>query len=131
MDDGKASASSQVLFDYCPEQFCGVHLVAYFDLNDIAVRLLQKKDPDTKDSFGRTPLSYAAEQGNARLVELLLSYNVDINSKCRREWTPLSQAIEGGSAAVVQILLAQGVKTDYRYYLVSIQLHMNISIVDR
>jgi hypothetical protein len=29
------------------------------------------------------------------------------------------QAIEGGSAAVVRVLLAKGVKTDYRYYLVS------------
>ena len=130
VDDGKASASSQGLFNHCAEQFCGMHLVAYFDLNDIAVRLLQKKDPDTKDSFGRTPLSYAAEQGNARLVELLLSYNVDINSKCHKEHTPLSRAIEGGNAAVVQILLSKGVKTDYQYYLVSIQLHMNRSIID-
>ena len=75
MDDGKASASSQILFEdsKSPRQFCGMHLVAYFDLNDISVRLLQKKDPGTKDSFGRTPLSYAAEQGNARLVELLLT----------------------------------------------------------
>jgi Ankyrin repeats (many copies) len=86
MDDKKVSASSRIF--RVPAQFCGMHLVAYFDLNDIAVRLLQKKDPDTKDSF---PLSYAAEQGNARLVELLLSYNVDINTKCNREWTLLSR----------------------------------------
>ena len=86
MDDRKVSASSRIF--RVPAQFCGMHLVAYFDLNDIAVRLLQKKDPDTKDSF---PLSYAAEQGNARLVELLLSYNVDINTKCNREWTLLSR----------------------------------------
>ena len=46
MDDGKASASSQVLFPYhFPQQFCGMHLVAYFGLNDIMVRLLEEKDP--------------------------------------------------------------------------------------
>ncbi|KAN0076279.1 hypothetical protein V8E54_006421 [Elaphomyces granulatus] len=145
MDDGKASASSQVLFSrYYLQQFCGMHLVAYFGLNDIMVRLLEEKDPDTKDSFGRTPLSYATERGNARVVELLLDYNADLNSKCEDGWhqkgnkgvvelllkngvqpdfedesrhTPLSLAIEGGYAAVVELLLVQGVKVDYRYGL--------------
>ena len=83
MDDEKASASSLVLFKYYfPAKFYGVHLVAYFGLNDILVKLLQEKDPDIKDSFGRTPLSYAAERGNVRLVELLLDYNVDVYSGC-------------------------------------------------
>jgi hypothetical protein len=122
-NDGKASASSQVLFGSSSRQFCGMHLVAYFtNLNDIAVKLLGEKDPDSKDSFGRTPLSYATENRNARLVELLLDYNVDINSK--GGWTPLSRAIEGGSTTVVRILLAKGVKIDYRYSFVSISNHM-------
>src|ERR1700722_3154063 len=89
MDDGKASASSEALFPYYyyrPQQFCGMHLVAYFGLNDIMARLLEKKDPDAKDSFGRTPLSYASERGNARSVELLLDYNVDLNSECKKGW---------------------------------------------
>ena len=126
MDDGKASASSQVLFPfyYFLQQFCGMHLVAYFGLNDIMVRLLEEKDPDTKDSFGRTPLSYAVERGNARVVELLLDYNVDLNSECKDGWTPFSRAIEGGSAAVVQLLLAKGAKIDTRYKLVRTSNHM-------
>ena len=119
-DDRKASASSQVLFQYSPQKFCGMHLVAYFGLNDIIGRLLQEKNPDTKDSFGRTPLSYATERGNARLVELLLDCNVDLNSKCKSGWTPVFRAIEGGSAAVLKILLARGVKIDNRYRLVRI-----------
>jgi hypothetical protein len=51
-----------------------MHLVAYFGLNDISsmVRLLKEKEPDAKDSQGRTPLSYAK---NVQLVELLLNYN--------------------------------------------------------
>jgi hypothetical protein len=126
MDDGKASASSQVIFPhyYPRQQFCGVHLVAYFSLNDIMVRLLEEKDPDTEDSFGRTPLSYAMERGNARSVGLLLDYNVDLNFECEEGWTPFSRAIEGGSAAVVQILLAKGVKMDNRYNLVRTSNHM-------
>jgi Ankyrin repeats (3 copies) len=119
MDDRKASASSQVLFNSL-RQFCGMHLVAYFGLSDIAVRLLQEKDPDTKDSSGRTPLSYAVEKGNARLVNLLLDYNADLFSKCKEEWTPFSRAIEGGNATVIKIILAKGAKIDYRYELVRI-----------
>ena len=121
MDDGKASASSQVLVvKHSPQQFCGMHLVAYFGLSDIAVRLLQEKDPDTKDSDGRTPLSYAVEKGNARLVELLLDYNVDVYSKCEEGRTPFSQAIEEGNVAVIQIIFAKGAEIDYRYELVRI-----------
>jgi hypothetical protein len=124
MDDGKASASSQVFFRDFRQQFCGMHLVAYFGLNDIMVRLLEKKDPDTKDSVGRTPLSYAVERQNARGVELLLDYNADLNHKCKEGWTPFSRAIEGGSVAVVQILLAKGVKMDSRYKLVRTSNHI-------
>ena len=85
---------------------------------------LGEKDPDSTDSSGRTPLTYATENGNARLVKLLLNYNVDINSKCNRGLTPLSRAIEEGSATVVQILLAKGVETDYRYILVRIPYYV-------
>ena len=112
IDDRKASTSSQALFLHPRPRFHGMHLGAYFGLNNIMVRLLEEKDPDSKDSSGRTPLSYATENGNARLVELLLSYNIDINFKCDRGWTPLSRAVEGGSAAVVQTLLTKGVKID-------------------
>ena len=124
MDDGKVSTSSQALLGYdCPQRFCGMHLVAYFGLNDIMMRLLKRKDPDTRDTNGRTPLSYAAERGNALVVDLLLKYDVDLNVKCKDGWTPLSLAIEGRSAAVVQLLLAQRVKINYNYELVSISNH--------
>jgi ankyrin repeat protein len=127
MDDGKASALSQVLFGlfpyYFPQKFRGMHIVAHFGLNDIMERLLEDKDPDAKNSFGRTPLSYAVERGNARSVELLLDY-VDLNSECEMGWTPFSRAIEGGSAAVVQIFLAKGVKIDDRYKLVRTSNYM-------
>jgi ankyrin repeat protein len=105
-----------------------MHLVAYFGLSDIAVRLLQEKDPDTKDSFGRTPLSYAVEKGNSQLVGLLLDCNVDLYSKCKREWTPFSQAIEAGDAAVIQVIFAKGAKIDYRYELVRISNLMRMDL---
>ena len=88
------------------------------------MRLLEKKDPDTRDRNGRTPLSYAAERGNALMVDMLLKYDVDLNVECKDGWTPLSEAIEGGSVAVVQLLLAQRVKINYHYKLVSISNHI-------
>jgi hypothetical protein len=125
MDDGKVSTSSKAVFaDDCPEQLCGIHLVAYFGLNDIMMRLLKRKDPDTRDTNGRTPLSYAAERGNELVVDLLLKYDVDLNVECKDGLTPLCRAIEGRSAAVVQLLLSQRVKINYRYQVVSISNHI-------
>ena len=92
------------------------------------MRLLEKKEPDTKDMDGRTPLSYAAAKVNASTVNLFLKYDVDLNVKCNNGWTPLSLAIEGGSAAVIQVLLAQGVKINYRYQHVSISNHICIDL---
>jgi hypothetical protein len=126
MDDRKVSTSSQALFAYLwvfpprPQQFCGMHLVAYFGLNNIMMRLLEKKDPDTRDTNGRTPLSYAAERGNALVVDLLLKYDVDLNISCHGGCTPLSLAIKGGNATIVQLLLAQKAKINYHYEIVSI-----------
>jgi len=80
MDDGKVWTSGQALFALrCPQQFCGMHLVAYFGLNNIMMRLLEKKDPDTRDMSGRTPLSLAIEGGSAAAVQLLLAQRVKIN----------------------------------------------------
>jgi Ankyrin repeats (3 copies) len=124
MDDRKSSASSQVLLPVPPERFCGMHLVAFFGLNDIMVRLLREKDPYTEDSFGWTPLFYAVEKENVRVVKLLLDYNVDLNSKCNQGWTPLSRAIEGESEAVVGIFRAKGVKIDSRHKPVRISNHI-------
>ncbi|KAN0070269.1 hypothetical protein V8E54_011850 [Elaphomyces granulatus] len=113
MDDGKASALSQ--------KFRGMHIVAHFGLNDIMERLLEDKDPDAKNSFGRTPLSYAVERGNARsgVVELLLKNRAQPDFEDENSCTPLSRAIEGGNAAVVELLLAQGPKVDYRSILIA------------
>ena len=128
MDDGKASASSQILFPRYLQRFCGMHLVAYFGLYDIMVRLLEEKDPDSKDSTGRTPLFYAVEKRNTGIVELLLDYNADINSKCKEGWTPFSRAIEGGSVAIIRILLTKKVELDNQYKLVRISNHMRIDL---
>jgi ankyrin repeat protein len=75
------------------------------------VKLLLAKEkiyPDSKDSkYGRTSLSWAAENGHETVVQLLLASNdVDPGSKNQAGQTPLILAAKKGREAVVQLLLA-------------------------
>jgi hypothetical protein len=64
---------------------------------------------DSKDEYGRTPLSQAAENGHDATIKLLLhNSRVDVNSRDNNGQTPLSWAAARGEAAVVELLLATG-----------------------
>ena len=91
----------------------GPHLVARYGSIFETELLLQLKsgssviDIDSKDSYGRTPLSYAAERGHEQIAQLLLATDqVDVNSKNVYGRTPLSYAVEEGHKALVQLLFA-------------------------
>ena len=70
--------------------------------------------PDSLSVSGRTPLSWAAENGYEGIVKLLLGQegvNPDSSSKSRR--TPLSLAAENGHEGMVNLLLGrEGVNPD-------------------
>ncbi|KAF2175872.1 hypothetical protein K469DRAFT_763229 [Zopfia rhizophila CBS 207.26] len=112
----KVSASSQAMMAFggyysqrVPSHITGVHLAAYFGLEEIIMALLKKGHyPDVKDSSGRTPLSWAAENGHEVVVKLLLATErVDLDSKDKDGQTPLWRAAEKGHEAVVELLLAR------------------------
>ena len=64
---------------------------------------------DNLKKRGRTPLSYAAGNGQKAVVELLLETgDVDIDSVDQYGRTPLSYTAESGSEAVVKLLLETG-----------------------
>ncbi|KAI9764300.1 MAG: hypothetical protein M1839_005966 [Geoglossum umbratile] len=77
LDKRKVSCASQVLFivpkgrwtsEYSqdfPKDFHGVHYASYFGLMDIIKLLFESPevDVDSKDTYDRTPLSWAAERG--------------------------------------------------------------------
>jgi ankyrin repeat protein len=67
---------------------------------------------DPKDSDGRTPLSWAAENGHEVVVELLLEKDAELESKGRDGRTPLSWAAESGREAVVELLLEEGAELE-------------------
>ncbi|KAI9764578.1 MAG: hypothetical protein M1839_005804, partial [Geoglossum umbratile] len=91
-----------------PKQMTGVHIAAYFGLVRTIKGLLKNGyNPDLQDSYGRMPLSWAAERGREGVVKLLLATEkVDLDSKDTSGQTPLSLAAERGHEAVVKLLLA-------------------------
>jgi hypothetical protein len=118
LENHKLSCASQALFvnksqwryysGMFPKDFQGVHYAAYFGLKGIVQSLFANSqvDPDSKDSYGRTPLSWAAANGYDTVVKLLLdTKKVDIDSKDSYSRTPLSWAAENGYDVVVKLLL--------------------------
>ena len=113
--EAKVAASSQAMIvspDYhfrgysqeAPQQMKGVHLAAYFGLRDTMTALLENRyEPDSKDSYGQTPLSWAARNGHEAVVKLLLATEkVNLDSKdSKYGQTPLSWAAKNGQEAVV------------------------------
>ena len=117
-DEAKTSASSQAMMaseayigynQRVPWQMTGIHLTAYFGLSDTIIDLLGNgHDPNVKDTYGRTPLSWAAENGHETVVRLLLAREgVDANSEDDVGRTPLSLAAEKGHEAIVKLLFAR------------------------
>ncbi|RKK56090.1 hypothetical protein BFJ69_g17672 [Fusarium oxysporum] len=91
--------------------FTDLMIASYYGLH-VVVKLLLDKDAkiEAKDSeHGRTPLSWAAEEGHEAVVKLLLEKGADIEAKdSEHGQTPLSWAAGEGHEAVVKLLLGKG-----------------------
>ncbi|MEW6349022.1 MAG: ankyrin repeat domain-containing protein [Thermodesulfobacteriota bacterium] len=85
-------------------------LASYLGIAGEVERLLrQGADVNTADKFyGRTALMWAAEQGNEKVVGLLLDKGADVNAKSPEGWTALMSAAMGGDPEVVRRLLDKG-----------------------
>jgi ankyrin repeat protein len=113
-DDTKVSASFQVNLYYNEIdtfdrrlEVQGVHLAAFMGLRDLLVTLIKAgKSPISQDNKGRTPLWFAAWNGKADIVQLLLSvYNIGSTTVGSEYNRALALAAERGHTAVVKLLL--------------------------
>lgn len=117
--DLSVEASSQILLaptwesQYFPRQMKGIHLATYFGIEKTVQHLFSHGSTDLTDSYGRTPLSYAAEYGHEAMVKLLLEHGVKPDSKdAGYGRTPLSWAARNRFDAIVRLLLEQGAEPD-------------------
>jgi ankyrin repeat protein len=94
----------------------GLHLAAYFGLSDAIIALMtDDRKLLSKDSYGRTPLSWAAAYGHEAVVRLLLRNDkVDPGSHDSYSQTPLSLAAENGHEAVVKQLLQKTERDEFQ-----------------
>jgi ankyrin repeat protein len=90
-----------------------LHLASYLGIIPLARKLLVRKSwkeifqkpENKKDSFGMTPLMYAAQYGHKTVLQLLLDSKADVSTKGNDGQTVLHQAARKGDEAVVQLLL--------------------------
>ncbi|UKZ79072.1 hypothetical protein TrVFT333_006823 [Trichoderma virens FT-333] len=110
----KVEASSQALFavkesgrphysQNVPKQTTGLHLAAYFGIEKAVRILLNVYSLDLEDSYNRTPLSWAAENGHEAVVWLLLKKGANPNATDHSGLTPRSWATQGGHEALVRL----------------------------
>ncbi|KAK4223218.1 hypothetical protein QBC38DRAFT_517311 [Podospora fimiseda] len=102
-----------------PPKFTLLHLAAYFGNLAWANMLLKtpkKKGVSKKDSYGRTPLFWAATRGHRDVVELLLDYGAPIDSKDQSKMTALHMAVTNEHKDVVELLIKRSSKLEEKAY---------------
>ncbi|KAH8128466.1 hypothetical protein LI328DRAFT_141020 [Trichoderma asperelloides] len=89
------------------------HLINFDEIFFIAFLLSHKVDVNLRDSFGRTPLSYAAEKGHTDMIKALLAHkNIDVNLNDIYNRTPSSWAASRGHENVIKLLLDNNARID-------------------
>jgi ankyrin repeat protein len=64
-----------------------------------------------EDRYGRTPLHYAASNGQKEIAELLIAEGADVNAKDKERKTPLDYAVALKHPELADLLLKHGGKT--------------------
>ena len=92
-----------------PKSASSLIVASYFGLKAVVKPLLERgADVECKDTYGQTPLSWAAGNGHEAVVKLLLEKEADVECKDTYGRTPLGWAAGNGHEAVVKLLLEKG-----------------------
>ncbi|KAE9363978.1 ankyrin [Stipitochalara longipes BDJ] len=128
MQDGNHDFESWKQFwDRCitavPENFSPLHVAAQCGLTAYAEHLLRKDvDPNMTDSYKRTPAIYAAMEGHARALEILIEHGAHLEDADIRGLAPIHHAARRNQPAALRVLLNLGAdpllakSTEDRYY---------------
>ncbi|EXU95243.1 ankyrin repeat protein [Metarhizium robertsii] len=96
-------------------QYWPVHFHQRHSCDRCTIRLLISKHSrliSRKDNYGRTPLSWAVNQGHREMVELLLDHGARVNFKDRSMLTALHIAVTGQHSDVMSVLLEHGARLE-------------------
>lgn len=114
-DGPKLEAMAQCLMAYrrygqdVPRLMAGLHVAALFGLETGVNALLGAGcDPNVSNSYGRSPLSFAAEHGHEAIVQTLLHHGAELDSRDKNGKTPFSYACHGGFQTTAEILMGHG-----------------------
>jgi hypothetical protein len=91
-----------------PKQMSGLHLAAYFGVEDAVRDLLNSMDQNLEDNYGGTLLLIAAMNGHEGTVRLLLEKGADVDARDHDDYTALLLTVESRRADIVKLLLEKG-----------------------
>ncbi|KAL2833492.1 ankyrin repeat-containing domain protein [Aspergillus pseudoustus] len=88
---------------------------ALFRASEAATSLLLERgvEPDGRDKNSRSPLSWAASDGELEVSALLLAHGAEVDSRDNKGWTPLFYAIMG-KHKILKLLLERGAVPNIR-----------------
>jgi ankyrin repeat protein len=110
-----SSHDSHYYDPYLDKKMTGVHVAAYFGLEEVIKALLRNgHELESRDNNGRTPLSWAAENGYDTVVTLLLEKGAELELRDEDGRTPLSWAASYGNDTFVTLLLEKGAELESR-----------------
>ena len=96
-----------------PDGATALHWAAYWDNSDLVAQLLKLgANPGLSNDLGVTPLGLASANGNAAVVDALLSAGAD--TRVSQGIPPLMSAAHVGSVDAVKALLAHGADVNGR-----------------
>lgn len=124
-------ATPEVAFKSAPRVWSALHTIAYWGL-DRTLHLLSKEvdNPSLQDSYGCSPLHWAAARGHESTVRELLWAGADIESFDHMPWTPLFWAVIRKQEQVVKTLLFRNVRLDIQDSNGWTPLHYAVSAQD-
>ncbi|KAF3177841.1 hypothetical protein TWF788_007623 [Orbilia oligospora] len=120
---GPVSASVECLLyremdvpPYVDPGWIWMHLCAFFGIHEpltvVDLAVVRAKTETKSILDGRTPLSWAAENGHETVVRLLINAGAEIETKDWYGRTPLSWAAENGHEVVARLLINAGAEME-------------------